>query len=248
MKITKILLHTSSLFLLLIVTACSSSSDNDDDNPPPPTGGPEPEVLVPAAATLVFPENNTECNTGVVDSTDDTKSSVTFMWNASQNTDRYSLTITDLNTNLNSNTNVDTNEATVTIDRGTPYSWSVTSRANGTTETATSAVFRFYNEGPGVENYAPFPAEAINPARGVNLPATTTVVTLEWSASDIDDDITGYEIFFGNEANTTTSLGSVTETSIADISVTTGTYYWKVITSDSQGNTSTSEVFQFKVL
>ncbi|MDT0606894.1 hypothetical protein [Croceitalea rosinachiae] len=250
MKLNKIL-YISILTSVLFVVGCSSSS-GDDTPPPPTTGGDDDDPVVviptPGAATLVFPEDNTECNTGVVDLTDETKSAVTFEWNAAENADRYTLTITNLNTSSSIFATSNTNEATVTIDRSTPYSWVITSRAIGTIETTDSETFRFFNEGPGVENYAPFPAEAIAPARGVNLVGTTTTVTLEWSGSDVDNDITGYEVFFGTEADPTSSIGSGAETTLANVAVTSGTtYYWKIVTTDSVGNTSSSEVFSFRV-
>ncbi|GMN07151.1 hypothetical protein MTsPCn5_25400 [Croceitalea sp. MTPC5] len=242
-------LYLSILSCALISTGCSSSS-SDDDNPPPPTGGGDDDpvvVLAPSAATLVFPEDVTECNTGVVDPNDETKSTVTFEWNISENTDRYTVTLTNLNTNSSTFVNSNTNEVDILIDRGTPYSWFVTSRANGTSESADSQVFRFFNEGPGVENYAPFPAEAVAPSRGATI-ATTTMVTLEWTASDIDDDIVSFEVFFGTEADPVTSIGSGETTSLEAVPVTSGTtYFWTVVTTDSTGNTSTSEIFQFKV-
>lgn len=246
-----IIRYISIVTAVILMASCSSSSSGDDTPPPPPTGGTDDEPVIPApsAATLIFPEDNTECNTGIVDPENNAISAVTFEWNAPQNTDRYTLTITNLNTNTSTFINANTNEATVNIARGTPYSWFVTSRADGTRDTADSGIFRFFNEGPGIENYAPFPAEAVAPARGVNLAATTTVVTLQWSGSDVDDDITSYEVFFGTDTDPTIAIGSGAETSLADIAVTSGnTYYWKVVTTDSAENTSSSEVFSFKVL
>jgi len=246
-----IIRYISILTAVIFMVGCSSSSSDDDTPTPPPTGGGDDDPVVipaPSAATLIFPEDNTECNTGIVDVNDENLSAVTFEWNASQNTDRYTVTITNLNTNSATFVNSDTNEVTATIQRGVPYSWFITSRADGTRDTADSGTFRFYNEGPGVENYAPFPAEAIAPARGVNLPMSTTAVNLEWSASDVDNDITGYEVFFGTDADPSTSIGSGEETTLADVAVTSGTtYYWRVVTTDSAGNTSSSEVFSFKI-
>ena len=133
------------------------------------------------------------------------------------------------------------------MERGVPYSWFVTSRGNGTTTTTDSGMFRFYNEGEGIENYAPFPAEAVSPARGANI-AATAMVDLEWNGSDVDDDITGYEVLFGTDAAALASAGTSTEASLSDVSVASGsTYLWQVITTDSAGNTSTSELFQFRV-
>ena len=246
----KILYITYCLSLCLAVGCSSSGGGDDTPAPPPPTGGNDdgPTITDPSAATLVFPANNTECNTGIVDPNDETVSTVTFEWNASANTDRYTVNITNLNSGTTGFSNSNTNSVDITILRGVPYEWWVTSRATGTTATADSERFRFYNEGPGLENYAPFPAVAVSPARGVNLDASTTTVNLDWEASDVDDDITGYEVFFGTDANPTTSIGTPTESSLADVAVASGsTYYWMVVTTDSQGNTSNSEIFTFRV-
>lgn len=237
MKIASKVYSVITLFLLM---ACGGSESNTDDTPPAPV------VVAPSAATLVFPADNTECNEGVISSTDETKSAVTFQWNDSENTDTYEVNLRNINTNISTKSNSTTNDATITIDRGTPYEWFVVSKANGTNETASSSKAKFYNQGPGIENYAPFPAEAINPARGSTI-ASATTVNLQWAASDIDDDIVGYSVFFGTEINPTTELGT-TEESNLDAPITSGaTYYWRVVTTDSQNNTSTSEIFEFRV-
>lgn len=235
-------------FAIAFIIACSSSSGGGSDDNGPVGGNDDPDpVPAPTSATLVFPEDDTECNTGVVDPNNENFSTVTFEWNASQNTDSYTVTVTNLNTLSSMLANSNNTEAEITIERGVPYEWFVTSRAQGTSETAVSGAFRFYNEGPGIENYAPFPAEAINPARGANIAATGTI-TLEWSASDVDDDIVEYEVFFGTDADPQTSLGTTAESNFPDVAIAAGTtYYWRVVTTDSQGNTSTSEVFEFRV-
>lgn len=233
---------------ILFIVACSSGGGGDDPGPIGGNDDPDP-IPAPSSATLVFPEDDTECNTGVVNPNDENLSTVTFEWNASQNTDSYTVTVTNLNTGSSMLTNSTNTEADITIERGVPFEWFVTSRAQGTSETAISATFRFYNEGEGIENYAPFPAEAVSPARGANIAATATV-TLEWSASDVDDDIVEFEVFLngGIEQDPTNSLGVTTETTLSNVGVNSGTtYYWKVVTTDSQGNTSTSEVFEFRV-
>ena len=228
-----------SVIILFLLMACGGESSTDG-TPPPLV------VAAPSAATLVFPADNTECNEGVISGTDETKSAVTFQWNESENTDSYEVNLRNINTNTSTKSNSTTNDATITIERGTPYEWFVVSKANGTNETASSTKAKFYNQGPGIENYAPFPAEAINPARGATI-ASAASVNLQWTASDIDDDIVGYTIFFGTETNPTTELGT-TEESNLDAPITSGTtYYWFVISTDSQSNSSTSEIFEFAV-
>ncbi len=224
--------------LLLFLTSCGGSGNGDPE--------PEPPVVVipPSAATLIFPDNNTECNEGVV--VNETQSTVTFRWTEAQNADTYELNVRNLDNNNTARSNVSTNSADLNLLRGVPYEWFVISRANGTNETATSATWRFYNQGPGVENYAPFPAEVVSPERGSTVSATGTV-SLIWAGSDVDNDLAEFEVFFGTDTAALASLGTTTESTL-DATIEAGTiYYWRVLSRDSQGNTSLSEIFDFRV-
>ncbi len=235
MKIVKYSLLLGCVFLM----SCGGGGDD--------SGGPDPDpdpVPAPAAATLVFPDDDTECNEGEI--VNDTQSTVTFEWNASQNTDSYEVNLRDLNTNNTSRTISNTTTADITIGRGVPYEWFVVSRASGTNETANSPTWRFYNQGPGVENYAPFPAEAVNPPRGATINDSDTV-TLEWEGGDVDDDLSEFDVFFGTDVDPT-SLLETTANNTSEATISSGqVFYWKVVSKDSQGNTSQSEIFEFRV-
>jgi len=73
-----------------LMLSCGGGSDDTTSEPEP--------VMPPLATTLIFPENNTECNEGEIIS--DTESRVTFRWNASEFTDSYIVHLTNLNTNV----------------------------------------------------------------------------------------------------------------------------------------------------
>ena len=230
-------IYVLSLIFVFFIYACGDSEPVNDPDPDP---GPDP-----SAANLIFPDNNTECNEGTV--INETQSSVTFRWSNAQNTDSYDVTVRNLNTSATSVTSSNTTEADITIERGTPYEWFVTSKADGTNATANSATWRFYNQGPGIENYAPFPATAVSPARGAALSVGGNV-TLEWEGSDVDNDITDYEVLFGTDPEPTNSAGTTASTTL-DVDTSSGqVYYWQVITNDSAGNSSESEIFEFQVL
>ncbi len=234
MKIIK----TYFVFIFLGLVSCSGGSD--DPTPIVPAVIPDP-----VAAILTFPEKDKECTQGSVKS--DTQSDLTFEWNVSKNTDSYEVNLRNLNTNTSTKTNSTTNKVTLTILRGTPYEWFVVSKASKTAVTKTSVKWKFYNEGPGIENYAPFPADAVSPKRGTQVENASTI-SLQWSGSDADSDIKDYEVFLGTVTPPATSLGVTTETSINASSITANTvYYWTVKTTDQKNNTSTSEVFEFKV-
>jgi hypothetical protein len=231
----------SSLFLALsLISSCGSDGGNGEG----PDSQPTP-IPAPSATTLVFPANNSECNEGEV--LNETQSRVLFQWNASQNTDTYQVNVRNLNTNRTSITNSTTNEAAIVLLRGVPYEWFVVSSANGTSETASSALWKFYNAGVGTTNYAPFPAIAQFPVRGSELAASGTI-SLQWEGADVDGDITGYDVFIdaGQEAPETL-LASTSETSASFETDAGTTYTWKVVTKDASGNSTESELFNFKV-
>ncbi len=230
----------SILFITLILLFnCSSGNDDGGGTTPPPVTQP------PIATTLTFPDNNQECTTGI--EINATQSSVTFTWNVSSNTDSYDLVLKNLDLSTSSTFSSSTNQIEITLLKGTPYSWYVVSKSNSVTQTATSATWKFYNAGDPVQSFPPFPADLIAPTMGANLTGVT-MVTLEWSGSDIDNDIVSYDIFIDTVYPPTTQLGVSQSGTTIDASVSAGNaYYWRVIITDSEGNNSESEIFEFRV-
>lgn len=217
----------------IILVSCSKGSNDGDGDGKTPT-----------KVSLVFPENNKKCTEGNV--INPLESTVTFQWNASQNTDSYEVNLKNLDTKTTATIVSQTNSATIRLQRGTAYEWFVISKSNLSTSSATSDTWRFYNQGQGVQNYAPFPAEAVAPTRG-KLLNTAGTISLEWKGADVDNDIENFEVFFGTTAVPTTSLGKTQQSKISATVTATKTYYWSVKTTDKAGNSSNSEVFDFKV-
>lgn len=221
---------------LVTLTSCPGSKDDANDNPN--EGGDLGSV------SLVFPDNNSECTEG--QSLNDIESSITFMWEAGTNVDSYDVVIRNLNTNNTNTVNAITNEKAISLTKNTPYEWYVVSKAAGSDQSPSSAKWQFYNAGSGVENYAPFPAVAVSPTRGQTVSGSGNV-TLEWNANDVDNDIADYEVFFGTNNNPTESIGNTAQKTTTTTINSGQTYYWRVITKDEVGNSSQSDVFDFKV-
>ncbi len=230
--------------VVLCIFMLNCSSGGGDDTPDP---GPDPgpgTINPPSAATLAFPEQNSECTTG--SNLTSTESTIVFNWSDASNATSYQLFVKNLNTQNTENYTSNVSERSVTILRGTPYSWYVVSRNSGT-ETAQSPTWKFYNAGEAISSYAPFPAELVAPALSAKLEASTTNISLEWNGEDVDDDIETYDVFFGT-ANPPTEKVSTTSNTNASVNVSSGnTYYWRIITHDQQNNNSESQVFQFSV-
>jgi hypothetical protein len=64
----------------------------------------------------------------------------------------------------------------------------------------------------------------------------------------VDNDIAGYDVYFGANPSPALYQGNLAPTvTTLSVTVTTNTYYWKVITKDGKGNSSDSGVFKFVV-
>jgi hypothetical protein len=234
-KYSKFNLRVTSLIILgYLVISCGGVDD------------PAPDAVVnnPAAATLVFPEENSEC----LDGSDKTatKSTIEFRWNSGLNTNSYKLNLKDLNTGVVATYSGLNTSVSVTLKRDNPYSWSVISISSSSAKTATSPVWKFFNAGDGVVSYAPFPAEITSPLIGAVV--DNSLVSLDWSGSDVDGDIKSYDVYFGEAENPDKIEAGITESVLDNVAVISGKkYYWKIDTKDEVGNVSTSDVFYFKV-
>lgn len=216
------------IFLLLFVSCKKNNTD-------PPA---------PGKVTLVFPAKNSACTTGsqVTDST----SSVTFTWKISPNTESYELTVRNLLTRVTTSKVITTNQATDTLLIKTPYSWFIKSMSATSTTGTPSDTFKFYMSAPGESNYSPFPATLISPT--FNQIVSGGTVNLTWTGKDVDDDIAGYDVYFGTAYIAPLYKSNVSNMHLNSIPVTSGkTYYWKVSTRDKLGNIATSDLYKFTV-
>lgn len=202
---------------------------------------------VPSKVNLEFPENNSECTTGTILS--DTESEVVFRWEAAEIGDTYNISLTNLSSTEETTYSSNGNTLPVRLKRGMPYSWKVTTTLQGSSKFTVSDTSTFYNAGPGVLTYIPFPAVSISPSDKEQLPNNTTQVTLQWSATDLDNDISYYDVYLGVTNPPSLFNSELTANNIANINVTVGnTYYWKVDTVDQAGNKSQSNIFTFEIL
>jgi hypothetical protein len=229
--------------MILLLGCGKGGSDNNPNlggsggnNPPP----------APTQATLSVPAQNSACITGTVISS--TESSVSFSWDASTNTDSYELDIKNLLNNSVTTQTTSQTQLTVTLLSGTPYSWYVVSKSSKTTTTAQSDTWKFYNAGPNLFTYAPFPADITSPIYGQQITNTSGTVTLKWQGGVVGKDvIAAFDIYFDINSSPGLYKSNITDTTLT-VSVKSGTtYFWKVITKNVEGNSSDSGVYQFSV-
>ncbi|MEP1489250.1 MAG: hypothetical protein ABJK28_12555 [Algibacter sp.] len=234
--------------LAFLFFGCSNSDDDGGSILDPDVEGQNPNdetIDATIAVKLVFPYEDSLCNEGI--NLSETESTVFFEWEANDAADGYTLIIENLSTAETITTNTTEIKIATVIKRSTPYSWYVVSNSNDALiEDEKSETWQFYNAAPGVEFYAPFPAAINAPAMAASIP-TATNVTLNWTGSDVDNDIASYDVYFGTNSSPALNTSDVMATEL-NVSVLADTiYYWKVITKDEAGNSSDSGVYQFKV-
>jgi hypothetical protein len=224
--------------LVVFMLGCSNASDGSREI----GSGFGGALDVPNGVLLVFPDEDTLCNEG----TDLTpaESTVFFEWEPNDNAESYTLTIENLSTGSITQYETEDFIFPATIERADPFRWFVNYDFQG--ETKESAIWNFYNAGPGVQTYAPFPAEIISPSMAQTMVATNSV-TLIWTSSDVDDDIVGYDVYFGTNNPPILNSSDITANQLT-LPVSLGTFYfWNVVTKDSAGNTSEPGVYQFSI-
>ncbi|MFS4457384.1 hypothetical protein [Maribacter sp. 2304DJ31-5] len=224
-------------FTLVVLLSCGGSTD--------PLPEEEEQIEDPVVTTLIFPEDNTECQEGTI--INDNQSRVLFQWNESEHTNSYEVHLENLDNGTESTHESNTDELQIVIERGTAYSWFVVSKSSATDETAESETWKFYNAGAGVVNHAPFPADLLSPTNNGTVVISSGSVLLDWEAYDIDNDIVSFEVFMDTNNPPTTSEGTTSETEMTLDVIANTTYYWFVEVVDSANNTSKSDVFKFSI-
>ena len=204
--------------------------------------------LNPSAPNLISPANDETCLDGT--SINDSQSNVEFRWSSAANTISYELVVTNLLTQSSQTYPTTSNQTTVALSKAEPYNWSVKSFGEVGSIPSESVQWKFYLAGDAIVNYAPFPSELISPQSGANItPDINNLVTLIWNASDVDGDLSQFEIYLdesdASTLNTTLEYQSEEERIEVEVKNNT-TYYWKIIAIDNNKNQSSSGVYAFR--
>ncbi|WP_405415825.1 hypothetical protein [Maribacter sp. Asnod1-A12] len=221
------------LFVIFIFQSCGIDTDVLEYS--------ESEVDEEFDIILLYPENNSSDPEGTIVS--NTENELEFEWKDKdgETYSPYNLQLVNL---LNNDTIVYESletQTTISLQLGVSYSWYVTGVSN-----SISDIWVFDNLGIQNESVFPEPATAVSPVSGASISQTSTTVNLIWQSEDVN--IIGFDLYFGESENPDFFAEDITETRFNDISVEANkVYYWKIVTKNSIGNESTSEVFTFSV-
>tara|TARA_B100002019_G_C21142470_1_gene533983 strand:+ start:215 stop:928 length:714 start_codon:yes stop_codon:yes gene_type:complete len=205
----------------------------------------------PVPADLLLPSNGENCNTGI--SVNSNQSAVEFTWSEAPNTDSYFLEVKNIQTNVKTKlASIPMPSATLTLEKGYSYEWFVTSISNDfPTERPQSDTWRFYLQGDGETNSAPFTADLISPASGEAIQLLDGAFNFIWSGADPDGDSLLYTLYVDSIDGLQIPPERQTDISSSSLSVELNSntvYYWSVLSRDSNNNTSHSQVHSFRTI
>jgi hypothetical protein len=229
MKINR---YLSLIIVCFLISNCSSD---------------ETTALIPEKALLISPAENYPCLTG--DSVSESEIEVIFRWSPARNTDYYNLRITNLISNEIINiTNIENTGATVVLEKGKPYSWSVSSKSDLVNDVGTSDVNNFYVGGFESVTNAPVPVSLTQPDQGSNvIIGEGGKVSFSWSENSQNNSIK-YTLYLDKIDGKQTPSSEHTDLTAKTIDVTLEngtTYFWRIKSFDGT-NSSFSAVNTFK--
>ena len=207
--------------------------------------GSEP-IPEPQATVLIAPADLNECTTALVLS--ETERQVKFQWTLALNTDSYELVVVNTLTNARYEKTSSLLTESIVLTSGASYRWYVNSKSLLSSAVGKSSVRQFYLEGSQDESYLPFPAVLLRPENQsiVDLESSGDFL-FDWEGYDLDEDIVSYAVYFGKTEDNLDLVQEGLTVSQLSLSLDTGErYFWQIITLDSEGNTSKSEVYSFQ--
>ena len=203
----------------------------------------KPSIPEPDPALLTTPENSNTC---VPLSTTATQGVVNFDWEEAQNTDSYEVFVRNSITQTEQKKSADLTSTTFTLDRGAPYSWWVVSSSDASAVNTRSEVWTFYLEGIQQETFLPFSAQLNNPQDEQEVMLSSGEINLQWTGSDLDNDIAYYQVYIGTGAAQMSLVQDNQITSSYSALLDVGqTYFWQIVTIDQRGNKSQSAIQSF---
>jgi hypothetical protein len=207
--------------------------------------GSEP-IPEPQATVLIAPADLNECTTALVLS--ETERQVKFQWTLALNTDSYELVVVNTLTNARYGKTSALLTESIVLTSGASYRWYVNSKSLLSSAVGKSSVRQFYLEGSQDESYLPFPAVLLRPENQsiVDLESSGDFL-FDWEGYDLDEDIMSYAVYLGKTEDNLDLVQEGLTVSQLSLSLDTGErYFWQIITLDSEGNTSKSEVYSFQ--
>jgi hypothetical protein len=215
-----------------LIISCGGGSDS----------GTVAENVAPTVPTLITPVNNKLC----VDN------SLNFEWSTSVDSDKdpivYLIQVAKDNqfAQIVKTLEGTANSQNILLEKEVAYYWRVKATDSKALSSNYSEVFKFYTQGEAVINHLPFSPELVQPA--LNALLNTTTATLNWNATDFDnEDSLRYDVYFGTNNPPTSKVSTNQTEKTVEVNLAASTvYYWKVVVKDDNGGEIVGQTWTFK--
>ena len=196
-------------------------------------------IPAPEAAILVAPEDNVSCLYVPVNTS---TANVVFSWQEALNTDSYILNIRNESTGIETSTTTENTSLRLTLSRGVIYQWKVVSISDASDEETESNTRYFFLEAQQQSSHLPFPARLLNPQADEIIQLSNGNASFSWEGADLDNDIASYTLLLGLDENSLQEIvTNHTPSSFTTALEAETSYYWQVVTIDSEGSRSNSD-------
>ena len=96
-------------------------------------------------------------------------------------------------------------------------------------------------------SHLPFPARLLNPQADEIIQLSNGNASFSWEGADLDNDIASYTLLLGLDENSLQEIvTNHTPSSFTTALEAETSYYWQVVTIDSEGSRSNSEIRYFE--
>lgn len=201
------------------------------------------ENTAPSVPNLIFPTNNQLC----------TDSTLLMEWSAATDNEGDAVSYVLLVaadagfTAVFHESTVTQTTKELTFDLNESYYWRVKAIDAQEASSDFTEVHSFYSEGEGTENHVPFSAVLVAPLEESSVASGS--VKLEWTATDLDQDVLSYDVYIGTSMGTlqieTTNSTDPFYSMNAQSAI---TYYWRVDVKDSNGAIAIGQIWEFTTL
>ncbi|WP_025744062.1 hypothetical protein [Aquimarina pacifica] len=185
------------------------------------------DAFTPSTANLLYPTRNLIC----------TNKNLEFNWSKSsprtQGTITYDIQIAvDREFDqIAYSTSTSSTSATFNLETGTSYFWRVKAQDSRGGHIY-SSIQTFSTEAEASINIIPSISSTISPSLGEIVQGTTT--TLNWKATDADNDVLSYDVYFGDSFPPMLLVENVDTSSLEVDILANTTYYWKIVAKDDK--------------
>lgn len=219
----------SLTIISFLLISCSSGGDDENQNETPNV----PKIISPA--------NNTLCIDNYV----------AFEWEYLKNTNNdliiYQIEIAkdDQFTQITEILETESNYTEVGLEVNTAYYWRIKTVNSEGIASKYSKTYKFYTEGEIIVNHLPFLPELISPV--LNTTLSTSTASLKWNATDVDEDVLIFDVYFGTVNPPVTKISGNYTIQTIDVPLQPAKeYFWRVVAKDNKGGETVGQIWKFK--